>query len=209
RAAPQDAAVGALRARRVRERRGGGPRRGGRGPAGARRGARRRRVRARRGAARPARGPGRPRAAHRTPRRGAVRRATWHSGRVTPPRPPSIALAPPPSVRVRAPGKVNLSLRVGALQDDGYHPLVTSFQAVGLSEDVVAHRGPPGSGVSPSAQGRRADVVPPGGTTLAWRAAGARGERVGVGPDVHLEIHKAVPVAGGMGGGSAHAAAAL
>ncbi|WP_426309447.1 4-(cytidine 5'-diphospho)-2-C-methyl-D-erythritol kinase [Cellulosimicrobium sp. E-16] len=128
---------------------------------------------------------------------------------MTPPRPPSIALAPPPSVRVRAPGKVNLSLRVGALQDDGYHPLVTIFQAVGLSEDVVAHQVPPGSGVSLSVTGLQADVVPTDETNLAWRAAVALAEHVGVDPDVRLEIHKEVPVAGGMAGGSADAAAAL
>ena len=92
---------------------------------------------------------------------------------MTPPRPPSISLAPPPSVRVRAPGKVNLSLRVGAVQDDGYHPLVTIFQAVGLSEDVVAHQVPPGSGVSLSVSGLQADAVPTDETNLAWRAAAA------------------------------------
>ncbi|NEB07064.1 4-(cytidine 5'-diphospho)-2-C-methyl-D-erythritol kinase, partial [Streptomyces sp. SID13726] len=95
---------------------------------------------------------------------------------MTPPRPPSIALAPPPSVRVRAPGKVNLSLRVGALQDDGYHPLVTIFQAVGLSEEVVAHQVPPGAGVSLGVTGLQADVVPTDETNLAWRAAVADAE---------------------------------
>src|SRR5690606_20186025 len=60
-----------------------------------------------------------------------------------------------------------------------------------------------------SVQGLQADVVPTDGTNLAWRAAVALAEHVGVDPDVHLEIHKEVPVAGGMAGGSADAAAAL
>ncbi len=120
-----------------------------------------------------------------------------------------LAAAPPPFVRVRAPGKVNLSLRVGALQDDGYHPLVTIFQAVGLSEEVVASQVPPGSGVSLSVSGLQADVVPTDATNLAWRAAVALAEHVGVEPDVRLQILKEVPVAGGMAGGSADAAAAL
>jgi 4-diphosphocytidyl-2-C-methyl-D-erythritol kinase len=120
-----------------------------------------------------------------------------------------LTAAPPPFVRVRAPGKVNLSLRVGALQDDGYHQLVTIFQAVGLSEDVVAHQVPPGSGVSLTVSGLQSDVVPTDATNLAWRAAVALAEHVGAEPDVRLQILKEVPVAGGMAGGSADAAATL
>ncbi|WP_251150507.1 4-(cytidine 5'-diphospho)-2-C-methyl-D-erythritol kinase [Cellulosimicrobium sp. Marseille-Q4280] len=128
---------------------------------------------------------------------------------MSPPPPTSIALAPPPRVRVRAPGKVNLSLRVGALQDDGYHPLVTIFQAVGLSEEVVAHEAPRGSGISLSVEGLQADVVPTDGSNLAWRAAEALAQHAGVDPDVRLQVVKGVPVAGGMAGGSADAAATL
>ncbi|MCB7137006.1 4-(cytidine 5'-diphospho)-2-C-methyl-D-erythritol kinase [Cellulosimicrobium marinum] len=122
---------------------------------------------------------------------------------------PHLAAAPPPFVRVRAPGKVNLSLRVGALQDDGHHPLVTIFQAVGLSEEVVAHQVAPGSGVSLSVEGLQADLVPTDDTNLAWRAAEALAAHVGIDPDVRLQVVKGVPVAGGMAGGSADAAAAL
>nr|WP_194720012.1 4-(cytidine 5'-diphospho)-2-C-methyl-D-erythritol kinase [Cellulosimicrobium arenosum] len=117
--------------------------------------------------------------------------------------------APLPSVRVRAPGKVNLSLRVGALQDDGYHPLVTIFQAVGLSEEVVAHQVPAGAGVSLGVTGLQAELVPTDRSNLAWGAAEALAAHVGIDPDVRLEIVKEVPVAGGMAGGSADAAAAL
>ncbi|MBD5786557.1 4-(cytidine 5'-diphospho)-2-C-methyl-D-erythritol kinase [Cellulosimicrobium terreum] len=120
-----------------------------------------------------------------------------------------LAAAPPPSVRVRAPGKVNLSLRVGALQDDGYHPLVTIFQAVGLGEEVVAHQVPEGAGISLAVSGLQADVVPTDRTNLAWRAAEALAAHAGVAPDVRLQVVKGVPVAGGMAGGSADAAAAL
>ncbi|MGN6240448.1 MAG: 4-(cytidine 5'-diphospho)-2-C-methyl-D-erythritol kinase, partial [Cellulosimicrobium cellulans] len=72
-----------------------------------------------------------------------------------------------------------------------------------------AHQVPPGSGVSLSVTGLQADVVPTDETNLAWRAAVALAEHVGVDPDVRLEIHKEVPVAGGMAGGSADAAATL
>jgi 4-diphosphocytidyl-2-C-methyl-D-erythritol kinase len=120
-----------------------------------------------------------------------------------------LAAAPSPSVRVRAPGKVNLSLRVGAVQDDGYHPLATIFQAVSLYEEVTATQVPEGAGVTITVDGPQADRVPVDGTNLAWRAAEAVAARVGVAPDVALHLAKGVPVAGGMAGGSADAAATL
>ncbi len=120
-----------------------------------------------------------------------------------------LAAAPQPSVRVRAPGKVNLSLRVGSVQEDGYHPLVTIFQAVALYEEVSATQVPAGSGVSITVDGPQADRVPLDGTNLAWRAAEALATRTGIEPDVALHVTKGVPVAGGMAGGSADAAATL
>ncbi|WP_255371751.1 4-(cytidine 5'-diphospho)-2-C-methyl-D-erythritol kinase [Cellulosimicrobium sp. CUA-896] len=100
-------------------------------------------------------------------------------------------------------------MQVGPLQDDGYHPLVTIFQAVGLSEEVIAHQVPPGAGTSLTVDGLQADVVPADATNLAWRAAEALARHVGIDPDVRLQVVKGVPVAGGMAGGSADAAAAL
>ncbi|SKC38025.1 4-(cytidine 5'-diphospho)-2-C-methyl-D-erythritol kinase [Krasilnikoviella flava] len=120
-----------------------------------------------------------------------------------------LAAAPSPSVRVRAPGKVNLSLRVGAVQDDGYHPLATIFQAVALYEEVTATQVPEGAGVTITVDGPQADRVPVDGTNLAWRAVEALAARVGTAPDVALHLAKGVPVAGGMAGGSADAAATL
>ncbi len=120
-----------------------------------------------------------------------------------------LAAAPQPSVRVRAPGKVNLSLRVGSVQEDGYHPLVTIFQAVALYEEVSATQVPAGSGVSITVDGPQADRVPLDESNLAWRAAEALATRTGVEPDVALHVTKGVPVAGGMAGGSADAAATL
>jgi 4-diphosphocytidyl-2-C-methyl-D-erythritol kinase len=120
-----------------------------------------------------------------------------------------LAAAPAPAVRVRAPGKVNLSLRVGPLDDDGYHPVVSVFQAVALYEEVTATQAAPGSGISLTVSGPQADRVPTDATNLAWRAAELLARHVGVDPDVALHVTKGVPVAGGMAGGSADAAAAL
>jgi 4-diphosphocytidyl-2-C-methyl-D-erythritol kinase len=120
-----------------------------------------------------------------------------------------LAAAPAPSVRVRAPGKVNLSLRVGPLDDDGYHPVVSVFQAVSLYEEVTATQVAPGAGLSLTVSGPQADRVPTDATNLAWRAAELLARHVGVDPDVALHVTKGVPVAGGMAGGSADAAATL
>ncbi len=110
------------------------------------------------------------------------------------------------SVRVRAPGKVNLALGVGRRQADGYHPLATVFQAVSLHEELVAIED---EGWSVEVTGPQADLVPTDGTNLALRAAQVLAEAVGVPGGVRLRIAKGVPVAGGMAGGSADAAAAL
>ena len=110
------------------------------------------------------------------------------------------------AVHVRAPGKLNLVLRVGAQETNGYHQLATVFQAVPLFEDVVAT---PAESISTSTTGRWADQVRDDESNLAHRAASLLAEASGTRTGVHLEITKRVPVAGGMGGGSADAAATL
>ena len=117
-------------------------------------------------------------------------------------------VAPLPSreIRVRAPGKVNLSLRVGARQPDGYHPVSTVFQAVSVYEEVVAV---PGAGIELTVSGLQAGSVPTDESNLAARAARLLAKRAGVADGVHLHLVKGVPVAGGMAGGSADAAATL
>lgn len=109
-------------------------------------------------------------------------------------------------VRVRAPGKVNLSLRVGSRESDGYHPLATIFQAVSLYEEVTAR---PADTLSVTVSGQQSELVPTDLTNLALLAAQLLASHTGVDRGVHLHLHKAVPVAGGMAGGSADAAAAL
>lgn len=111
------------------------------------------------------------------------------------------------AVHVRAPGKINLYLGVGPRCEDGYHALATVFQAVSLYEDVHAS---PSGGFSLEVSGS-VDVsgVPLDDRNLALRAARLLARHAGVTDGVHLDIRKGVPVAGGMGGGSADAAAAL
>ena len=108
---------------------------------------------------------------------------------------------------VRVPAKVNLQLSVGAVRADGYHDVVTVYQAVGLYDDVTASLAD--SGVRVTVEGEGAGRLPLDGTNLAARAATALAEQAGVEPDVHLHLRKGIPVAGGLAGGSADAAAAL
>jgi len=110
----------------------------------------------------------------------------------------------PDSVRVRVPAKVNLRLGVGPRRPDGYHELVTVFHAVGLFDELTAT---PADGLTLAISG--ADDLPADRSNLAWRAAELLAASTGVRPDVHLELTKAIPVAGGLAGGSADAAATL
>ncbi|MGQ4538311.1 4-(cytidine 5'-diphospho)-2-C-methyl-D-erythritol kinase [Dermabacteraceae bacterium P7074] len=111
-------------------------------------------------------------------------------------------------VRVSAPGKVNLSLRVGPVDERGYHPLETVFQAVSLYETVTASAAPEGT-LAISVSGRDSELVPCDESNLVSRAARLLQKHCGVTYGARLAIAKTVPVAGGMGGGSADAAAAL
>ena len=111
---------------------------------------------------------------------------------------------------VRVPAKVNLQLAVGPPRDDGYHELVTVFHAVSLFDEVTVR---PASRTSVLVTGANADSVPRGNTNLAARAASALARATGRrrhGPAaVQIEILKRIPIAAGLAGGSADAAAAL
>jgi 4-diphosphocytidyl-2-C-methyl-D-erythritol kinase len=113
------------------------------------------------------------------------------------------------SVSVTAPAKVNLSLGVGPVRHDGFHVLATVYQAIGLFDTVTVTRG---DGVSVSVSGDdRLSVsdVPADGTNIAVAAARLLAAHHGLDPDVQVAIDKGIPVAGGMAGGSADAAATL
>ena len=128
-------------------------------------------------------------------------------------------------VRASAPGKVNLTLRVGAPTPDGYHPLVTVFEALNLRETVTVRTSKtpgvrvetiaylPDGSVDEATTRAMADVDP--ATHLAVRAARVLQRLAAAGPwastaaGLSIRVDKRVPVAGGMAGGSADAAAAL
>ncbi|MCI0687001.1 MAG: 4-(cytidine 5'-diphospho)-2-C-methyl-D-erythritol kinase [Sporichthyaceae bacterium] len=116
-----------------------------------------------------------------------------------------------PSITVRAPAKVNLQLAVGPAGGDGYHELVSVFHAVSLFDEVTATAA---DEISVTVSGESAAEVPTDQSNLAARAAAAlaaASPAAAADPalGVALHIRKGIPVAGGMAGGSADAAAAL
>jgi 4-diphosphocytidyl-2-C-methyl-D-erythritol kinase len=122
------------------------------------------------------------------------------------------------SVTARVPAKINLQLAVGPLRADGYHGLVTVFHAISLFDEVTVAAA---AADSVTVAGEGADHVPADGDNLALRAVRALRRSItmrdGLAPDagpdgrggVAVAIRKRIPVAGGLAGGSADAAAAL
>ena len=110
------------------------------------------------------------------------------------------------SVTVRVPAKINLQLSVGPLRPDGYHGLVTVFHAVSLFDELTVT---PAEADSVRVTGEGAELVPEDGDNLALRAIRVLRKAAGRVGGVAVTIDKRIPVAGGMAGGSADAAAAL
>lgn len=116
-------------------------------------------------------------------------------------------MATPSRVRVRAHAKINLTLRVRGIRDDGYHELETVFQSLALHDDVTC-------ALEPGPFRLRCDDagVPTDERNLIWRAAQRLWEKIGRrGPvrGVDITLAKHIPMQAGLGGGSSDAAAAL
>ena len=119
------------------------------------------------------------------------------------------------TVSATAHAKVNLHLGCGDVRDDGFHELVTVFQSLSLPTTVTLTEVPDGDASGHVAEltvsGDSAAHVPVDESNLAWRAVIAAVEKAEsrVPRVAAIHIDKAIPVAGGMAGGSADAAAAL
>lgn len=122
-------------------------------------------------------------------------------------------------VTVQVPAKINLSLAVGPPRADGYHALATVYQAIDLFDRVSVVPAPPGEvtlELADDVHGEGGAVtpedlaeLPTDERNLAVRAARLLARRTGTAAGARLRLHKTIPVAGGMAGGSADAAAAL
>lgn len=110
------------------------------------------------------------------------------------------------SVTVRVPGKVNVYLGVGPREFSGYHDLATVFQAVGIYDEVTVSAA---DSLTISGLGSFADRIPTDESNLAWKAAELVARACGEEPNIHIQIDKSIPIAAGMAGGSADAAATL
>jgi 4-diphosphocytidyl-2-C-methyl-D-erythritol kinase len=109
-------------------------------------------------------------------------------------------------VRARVPAKVNLFLGVGPLRPDGYHELITVYQALALYDEVSVRRG---DQLTLTMEGEGAGTLPLDDSNLVLRAARALAAYTGVPARARLHLRKTIPLAAGLAGGSADAAAAL
>jgi 4-diphosphocytidyl-2-C-methyl-D-erythritol kinase len=101
-----------------------------------------------------------------------------------------------------AAAKVNLTLEVLGKRPDGYHEIATVMQAVELTDRLTLED-------ADTFELHASPGVPTDGTNLALRAAFALRETAGITRGVHISLDKRIPVAAGLGGGSADAAAVL
>jgi 4-diphosphocytidyl-2-C-methyl-D-erythritol kinase len=106
--------------------------------------------------------------------------------------------------RTLAQAKINLSLRVLARQPDGYHSIETVFLRLALGDDVRLH-------IRAGARTLRCGQMhgEPEERNLAYRAAALYAEETGWPGGFEIVIKKRIPIGGGLGGGSADAAAVL
>lgn len=118
-------------------------------------------------------------------------------------------------IRASAPAKVNLVFEVGQLASDGYHPVNSLFFALDLREELTLAKGEAGTGISIYVHGdsipeAHINAVPTDHSNLVHKTSVLFAQKLGKAtPDLQIDIHKRIPVAGGMAGGSADAAAML
>ena len=109
------------------------------------------------------------------------------------------------NIRVRAHAKINLYLDVIGKRQDGYHNLETIFHSIGLHDDVIIRKQDTKEITVHCAH----PAVPSDARNLAYRAAQRLNDAVGGIGGIVIDIHKRIPVAAGLAGGSANAAAVL
>jgi 4-diphosphocytidyl-2-C-methyl-D-erythritol kinase len=110
------------------------------------------------------------------------------------------------SVRVRVPAKINLHLGVGPIRRDGFHDLTTIYHAISMYDEVSARRG---DQLTLTMEGEGAGSLALDESNLVIQAAQMLAKVAGVPAYARLHLRKQIPIAGGLAGGSADAAAAL
>ena len=107
-------------------------------------------------------------------------------------------------VTVEANAKINLTLDILGKRPDGYHEVAMVMQTVGLHDTVTLEKRAQGITLNINVPWLKADEK-----NLAWRAAALVQEEYGLTGGVHIELTKRIPIAAGLAGGSADAAAVL
>jgi 4-diphosphocytidyl-2-C-methyl-D-erythritol kinase len=113
------------------------------------------------------------------------------------------------SVTVRAPAKINLHLGVGPAREDGYHQLATVYQAIGLYDDVTVVEADAWLVTVTPTGDIDCSGIPLDDDNIVIRAGSALARHHGIERAAQIDIAKSIPVAGGLAGGSADAAATL
>ncbi|MFI5932779.1 4-(cytidine 5'-diphospho)-2-C-methyl-D-erythritol kinase [Actinoplanes sp. NPDC051494] len=109
-------------------------------------------------------------------------------------------------VKVRVPAKINLHLGVGPLRPDGFHELNTVYHAISLFDELTAR---PGDTLTLTMEGEGTGELALDDSNLIIRAARALAQKARVPAHARLHLRKSIPLAGGLAGGSADAAATL
>ncbi|MEV4347970.1 4-(cytidine 5'-diphospho)-2-C-methyl-D-erythritol kinase [Actinoplanes sp. NPDC049596] len=109
-------------------------------------------------------------------------------------------------VRVRVPAKINLHLGVGPLRADGFHELNTVYHAISLFDELTARAG---DTLTLTMEGEGTGTLELDESNLIIRAAKALAQRTRQPAYARLHLRKSIPLAGGLAGGSADAAATL
>ncbi len=109
-------------------------------------------------------------------------------------------------MRVFAPAKVNLSLRVVRRREDGFHEIDTLMAPISLADELDLEKGTAGSGVVFECDDRS---LPAGDDNLVVQAARLFFEKTGIPNDVRIRLTKTIPHGAGLGGGSSDAASTL
>lgn len=118
-------------------------------------------------------------------------------------------MSPVRRATARAAAKINLHLGVGGRRDDGFHELHTVYQAITLHSTLVATTSDTWSLTTTAAAYVDGSVLPPTEDNIVTQAARALAHHHRLEPCAAVEVAKGIPVAGGLAGGSADAAAAL
>lgn len=109
------------------------------------------------------------------------------------------------SITGRAYGKINLSLDVTGRRADGYHLVRMIMQTVDIFDTVTIEKAA-GTDISMTTD---SGVLPSGPSNLVWRAADVMRREFGITDGLQIHLDKRIPIAAGMAGGSADAAAVL